>query len=524
MAVVEPVPRIALPVREEESRTCPVTGLRIFAGAQALTLANAVAAVLALAAGGLFGGLVGLSRAPALEFLGPSTFYGALTAHGVAALVLWPVFFEVAAMVFASTILLNARVYSLALGWAGFALMVIGSLLTFGSIMSGEATVMFTAYPPLAATPLFYVGYLVFAVGVLLAIVNFAMSIVQARVDGVLTGSLPVITYGVACAAILALLSILSGLVALVPAFLFAAGWIGGVDPIVYRGWFWGLGHTLQYVNVVAMVVAWYGIIALAYRAGPVNQKFTRLAFLLYLVISLPVLGHHFLVDPTLGTGVKFVGGTFMGFLLGIPSLMHGLAIMGGVEAGVRRTGATTLFGWLRHLDWGNFGTAALAGSLLIFAFGGWSGTVETTVPLNIVNHNTMGIPAHLHSTVVGGMTVAFMGFAYYLVPLLTRRRLWGGTRTATVQVYAYTAGLIVMIAGQTWAGLIGVPRRTQSASYGDGLPTGWDASMNFAGVGVALAAAAGGLFIAIMVLTLLAGKKTDAPDELVPSGLAVRG
>ena len=148
---------------------------------------------------------------------------------------------------------------------------------------------------------------------------------------------------------------------------------------------------------------------------------------------------------------------------------------------------------------------------------GGWSGTVETTLPLNIVQHNTMGIPAHLHSTVTGGMTVAFMGFAYYLVPLLTRRALWGG-KLAAVQIYGYCAGLAVMIPGQT-AVLIGVPRRTQSASYGDGLPSGWDASMNFAGVGVALAAATGGLFIVIMVLSLVAGKRTTEPDELVPSG-----
>jgi cytochrome c oxidase subunit 1 len=271
-------------------------------------------------------------------------------------------------------------------------------------------------------------------------------------------------------------------------------------------------------VNVVAMVVAWYGIIALAFRSGPVNQKFTRFAFILYLVISLPVLGHHFLVDPTLGTGVKFVGGTLMGFLLGIPSLMHGLAVMGGVEASQRRLGSTGLFGWLKRLDWGNYGTAALAGSLLIFAVGGWSGTVETTLPLNLVNHNTMGVPAHLHSTVTGGMTVAFMGFAYYLLPLITRRALWGG-RLATIQIYGYCAGLAVMIAGQTWAGIIGVPRRTQSASYGDGLPGGWDTSMNFAGVGVALAAVAGGLFIVIMVMTLVAGKRTEVPEELVPAG-----
>jgi cytochrome c oxidase subunit 1 len=518
MAVVEPAPQLVLPVREETSRTCPATGLRVYAGAQALTLANAVAAVLALALGGLFGGLIGLSRAPALEFFGPSTYYASLTAHGVAALVLWPVFFEVAAMVFTSTILLNARVYSAALGWTSFGLMVGGALITFVSIMSGEATVMFTAYPPLTATPWFYVGYLLFAVGAVVAILNFAMSIVQARAEGILTGSLPVITYGVACAAILALLSILSGLVALVPALLYSLGWIEGLDPIVYRGWFWGLGHTLQYVNVVAMVVAWYGIIALAYGAGPVNQKFTRIAFILYLLIALPVLGHHFLVDPSLGTGVKFVGGSLMGFLLGIPSLMHGLAVMGGVEARLRAEGATGLFGWLRRIDWTSYGTAALAGSLVIFAIGGWSGTVETTLPLNLVNHNTMGVPAHLHSTVVGGMTIAFMGFAYYLVPLLTRRRLWGG-KLATVQAYGYTAGLLLLITAQTWAGILGVPRRTQSASYGDDLPTGWDASMNLNAVGAALAGLMGGLFIVIMVLTLLVGKKTDVPEELVPAG-----
>jgi cytochrome c oxidase subunit 1 len=198
---------------------------------------------------------------------------------------------------------------------------------------------------------------------------------------------------------------------------------------------------------------------------------------------------------------------------------MHGLAIMGGVEAKLRAGGATGLFGWLKRVRWSSYGPAALAGSLIIFAIGGWSGTVETTLPLNLVNHNTMGVPAHLHSTVVGGMTLAFMGFAYYLVPLLTGRQLWGG-RLATVQAYGYTAALLILIFAQTWAGVIGVPRRTQSADYGEGLPSGWDASMNLNGIGAALAATMGGLFIVIMVMSLLVGKKTSRPEELVPSGI----
>ena len=50
MAIAEPLPRVVSADRSETSRTCTVTGLRIYAGAQALTLANAVAAVLAGAA------------------------------------------------------------------------------------------------------------------------------------------------------------------------------------------------------------------------------------------------------------------------------------------------------------------------------------------------------------------------------------------------------------------------------------------------------------------------------------------
>ncbi len=520
MSYVQPLPAGMVHTREEASRTCTVTGLRVYAGAQALTIANAVAAVLALAAGGLFGMLIGLTRAPGLQLLGPKSFYAALTGHGVAALILWPVFFEVAAMVFASSILLNARVYSLKLGWTSFALMCAGSFTLIGVILTGQASVGFTAYPPLVANQAFYIGYLVFAVGTLLAIVNFALSIVAARAEQTFEGSLPLITYGVACAAILALISILSGLVALIPAWLYSNGWIGNVEPIVYRGWFWGLGHTLQYVNVVAMVVAWYGIAALTLKSGPVNQKFTRFAFILYLIITVPVLGHHFLVDPSIGTDVKLVGGTVMGFGLGVPSLMHGLAVMGGVEAEQRRRGVTGLFGWLKKIKWGHAGVASLACSLLLFALGGWSGTAETTLQLNMVSHNTMWVPAHIHQIVVGGTTLAFMGFAYYLVPLLTRRELFSH-RWATIQAYTYGAGLLLMTTAQAWAGTLGVPRRDATISYGGEGPHSWHLPMNIAGVGAGLSSFAGALFVVLMVLTLVVGKRTDDPERLVPSAVA---
>lgn len=511
MAYVERVP--AYLAQEEPSRTCTVTGLRIYAGAQALTLANAVAAVLSVAIGGAFGVSMALTRAPSLELLGSKGYYVALTGHGVSALILWPVFFEVAAMVFASTVLLNARVWSLRLGWTSFALMIAGAAMLESIILAGKASVGFTAYPPLVAHPIFYLGYIVFAVGVLMAIGNFTMTLAAAKVDRTYEGSLPLLTYGVAVAAILALLAILSGLVALIPAWLYSQGWISNVEPIVYRGWFWGLGHTLQYVNVVAMVVAWYGIVALTLRAGPVNQKFTRFGFVLYLILTVPVLGHHFLVDPSIGTDVKLVGGTVMGFGLGVPSLMHGLAVMGGTEARLRERGATGLFGWLKRIDFANASIAALACSLILFAIGGWTGTAQTTLQLNILTHNTMWVPAHIHAIVVGGTTLAFMGFAYVLVPLLTERRLWGG-RLATVQAYLYAAGLLLLVATQSWAGVLGIPRRVSRVDVGAD-PHSWRLPMDLMGVAGGIAGLGGALFVVIMVMTLLRGKRTQNPGEL---------
>ncbi len=518
MAYAPPYPATLGARAEDSSRVCTVTGLRVYASAQALTVAHAVSAVLALAVGGIFALGLGLTRAPALELLSPNAYYAALTGHGVAALILWPVFFEVAAMVFTSTALLNASLFSVRLGWTSYALMATGAVMLLASVFSGNADVAFTAYPPLVATQWFYLGYLLVAVGVLLAIVNFALTIAAARAARVHEGSLPLLTDGVAVAAILALLAIVSGLVALIPAWLYSLGWIGAVEPIVYRGWFWGLGHTLQYVNVVAMVVAWYGIVALTLRAGPVHQKFTRFGFILYLLLTVPVLGHHFLVDPSIGTDVKLVGGSLFGFALGVPSLMHGLAVMGGAEAELRRRRPATLFGWLRRLDWRHPSIAALACSLILFAVGGWSGTAQTTLQLNMVSHNTMWIPAHVHAIVVGGTTMAFMGFAYLLVPLLVQRRLWGG-RLATVQSYLYGCGLLVLIAGQSWAGFLGVPRRTARVGYGGEGPVDWNAPLNLVGVGAGIAAAGGALFIVVMVMTLLRGERTDDPARLAPSG-----
>lgn len=124
--------------RTFDYRTCQYTGLKIDTAAQALIKANAVAAIVFLAVGGLMGLLVALTRWPAVHLLPAEWFYLVLTGHGANVLLFWIIFFEIAVLYFASTILLNSRMVTPKLAWLGFALMVVGAVLTNIAVLQGE--------------------------------------------------------------------------------------------------------------------------------------------------------------------------------------------------------------------------------------------------------------------------------------------------------------------------------------------------------------------------------------------------
>lgn len=119
-------------------RTCPATGLQVDLAAQRLIKANAVAAVVFLAIGGLFGLMVALTRWPAVHLLSSDMFYLVLTAHGLDVLLLWIIFFEMAVLYFASAVILSSRIAAPRWGWVAFALMVVGGLMTNVAVLQGD--------------------------------------------------------------------------------------------------------------------------------------------------------------------------------------------------------------------------------------------------------------------------------------------------------------------------------------------------------------------------------------------------
>jgi cytochrome c oxidase subunit I len=486
-------------------RTCDTTGLPVCASAERYIKLNAVMAVVFLLVGAVAALLLALTRWPAVHLLDQVWYYRIITAHGLNMLIFWIIFMEIGILYFASTTLLNSRLFSKGLAVGSAALMIFGALLTnYVIFFTGQADVMMTAYVPLKAHWGFYAGILLFAVGALLGVINFFGTIYIAKRDKTYEGSVPLVTFGAIAAAIIAVVTILHGAIALVPALLWSLDLAPQPDAAWYRIAWWGLGHQSQQVNVTAMVAVWYFLAALTTGAKPLNQAVCRGAFVLYILFINLASAHHLLVDPGVGAGWKIWNTSYAMYLAVLASMIHGFTVPAAVEVAMRKKGHTKgLFGWLAAAPWKNPGFSAFFMSLCIFGFiGGITGVTLGTQQINIIAHNTLRIPGHFHSTVVGGTTLAFMGLAYYVVPLIFRRE-YALKAVARVQPYLFAIGIVLMSLGMSFAGSYGVPRRHWDMEFtGAQFSAGFDAGahlwMGVMGVGGTLA------FIGLLAFILL--------------------
>ena len=442
-------------------RTCPTTGLKFHEPAEALMKANAVAAVVSLLVGGVLALLVLLTRWPAVHLLPADWFYLVLTGHGVDMLVFWIIFFEMAVLYFCSSTLLNCRLATPKMAWAGFGLMVIGALMNNFAVFKGDSSVMFTSYAPMGAHPTFYLGLILFAVGALIGCFVFLGTLVVGKAEGTYNGSIPLVTFGALTACIIAVFTIAAGAIILIPTFLWYIGLVDHIDSLMYRTVFWAFGHSSQQINVSAHVAVWYAIAAIVFGAKPLSEKVSRFAFFLYILFLQLASAHHLLADPGLTSNWKIFNTSYAMYLAVLASMVHGLTVPGAIEVAQREKGFTKgLFEWLRKAPWGNPVFSGMFMSLIGFGFlGGISGVVLGTEQLNLIMHNTLYVPGHFHATVVVGTTLAFMSLTYFLIPVLFRRELMF-PRLAQWQPYLFGLGMSAFALFMMGAGTLGVPRR----------------------------------------------------------------
>ena len=505
---------------QEQFRTCPESGLQFHKPAELLMKAHAIVAVVILLIGGIAASGVTFTRWPAVHLLPADRFYQLLTSHGTNMLIFWMISFEIAVLYFCSSTLLKCRLAAPKVAWVGFGLMLLGIIVNNSAVANGDASVMMTSYVPMPANPNFYLGLILFAVGALIGCFIFLATLVVAKDEKTYEGSIPLVTFGALTACIIAIFTIASGAVVLVPTWLWSLGFVNNIDAAMYRVVWWALGHSSQQINVAAHVSVWYAIAAIVFGARPMSEKVSRTAFFLYIAFLQLASAHHILVDPGLSAEWKIFNTSYAMYLAVLASMVHGLTVPGSIEVAQRAKGYTNgLFQWLRKAPWSNPVFSGMFISLVGFGFlGGISGVVMGTEQINIIIHNTIYVPGHFHATVVIGSTLAFMSLTYFLIPTLFRKQV-AFPGIAKLQPYFFGLGMSVFALAMMGAGTLGVERRHWDMAFTNA-PLGFDypasayTLMGIMGIAGVVAIFGGAMYILVTVVSIFFGKPVGSESS----------
>lgn len=502
-------------------RTCDITGFKVDNTTEKLFRLNAVFAVVSLLIAALGAILLVFTRWQDFHVLSSPWYYRIIGLHGVNALVFWIVFFEIAGLYFGSTVVLNSRFCAPKLGWLSFILMATGFILTDVMILSGNADVTMTSYVPLKAHPLYYLGIILFAVGALIGVGLFFGNVALAKKEGKVGKTLPLFTYALMAAAIIAVLTLLSGALVYVPTFLWSLGLVESIDPAWYRLVWWGFGHSAQQINVCAMVGIWYLSVRLVLGGSSINEKVSRVAFLFYILFISIASAHHLLVDPAVSSTWRVWNTSYAMYLAVLASMIHAFAVPSSMEAAQRRLGHNKgLFDWLIKLPWGNPAFSSITLAIIGFGFiGGITGVIYGMEQTNIIVHNTLAIVGHFKGTVVIGTTLTFMGITYYLVPLMFRRKIVA-FKLAKIQPWMFFFGIALLAIGMIALGMFGIPRRHYDIAFTGG-PFTYDFNLASGfvwvlfGLGGILSFLSMLIWILIIVVSVFFGPRVNGPQDM---------
>ena len=430
-------------------------------------------ALASLVGSGVFAILLVLARAPYLKDLLPVAdfFRVALVVHVDLSVLVW--FSAFAGLLWS----LHGAPRLLWLGWAGLAAAAAGTAAMCAAPFLQAAAPVMSNYVPVLDGAAFLAGLALFAAGCA-ALVLRAMAAaprVGTRPDG--AGAL---RFGLSAAAVSAAVALLA----------FAWSYLSlpaGLDGKAYfEVLFWGGGHVLQFTWTLLMFGAWLWLGEASGARAPLSPRIAILLFavglaavfatpVIYLAYDIVSVEHY-----RLQTWLMRIGG-------GLAILPFGTAMTFTLCTASRASPEE------RPLR------AALAWSLVLFGAGGLIGLA--------IQGSNVRIPAHYHGSIVG-VTLAFMGLAYHLLPRLGYAR--PDTRLATLQAWLYGAGQLAHVAGLVWSGGYGVQRKVAGA---DQVLRGAEqvAAMGLMGLG-GLAAIAGGLLFIVVVLRSIWTSSTSRP------------
>jgi hypothetical protein len=364
---------------------------------------------------------------------------------------------------------LNSTRRWLVLGWVALLFATAGTVVIAAAPFFGTGRPIMSNYIPVLQDPLFLTGLLILAAGFALLVLRSMLAVpaVGIGLDG--PGAL---RFGLNTSAVSAAMA----LIALVWSWLTMPAALEG--KAYYELLFWGGGHVIQFTYTLLMLVAWLWLASASGARIPLTPRITALMFGVGLVavFIVPII---YLAHEVTSVGHRKLFTWLMQFGGGLAIVPLSLAVVFGMLRG------ETLAKEAWPLN------AALISSLLLFGTGGLIGFM--------IHGSNVTIPAHYHGCIVG-VTLAFMGVTYHLLPCLGFQP--PATRLATLQPYLYGLGQLMHITGLVWSGGYGVQRKVAGSeqvlhSLQEKL------GMGLMGLGGLIAVIGGILFLVIVMQSL---------------------
>src|SRR6516225_3930502 len=481
---------------------CPVYNVR------RLVLAHFGFAFASFALALLLGEWQMIVRSPLHAWLdNPEHYYRSVTAHGTVMGYVFPTLIAMGFGYAISVTTLQRDLVGLRTAWIAFWMVVVGTVLAALVVASGHASVLYSFYPPLIGNALYYIGVALIVVGswVWVALLTINLAAWRKVNPG---KKVPFTMYANVAGSYLwgwtAVGVVAEILFQILPV---ALGFKTTVDAGLARVLFSWTLHAIVYFWLIPTYIAYYTILPRAIGGRIYSDTMMRIAFVSFLVVSMPIGIHHTFGDPQVGAGFKFVHSTFTA-LVAIPTLITVFTICASVELAGRLRGGRGLFGWLAALPWNNPVMLASAFSFVMLGFGGAGGLINMNYQLNASVHNTQWITGHFHLIYGGAIVIMYFVIAYDIWPHLTGRALndLGLMRT---QLWLWFIGMIVTTFPWHWAGILGMPRRMAYFDYSDPALAGDAVSVTISVFGGFILLLSGLLFLTI----LLRGMRAPAAD-----------
>ena len=392
---------------------------------------------------------------PADDFLSPSTYNQLFTMHGTLMMFLFapPMAFGFANFIVPLQIgspdvsfpRLNAFAYWLFL-FGG--LTVLAGFITPG----GAAAFGWFAYAPLnsqifspeVGADMWILGLALTGLGTILGSVNFITTILTLRAPGMTMFRMPIFTWNMLVTALLALVAfpvLGAALLALEVDRRFGSHIFDSATggAILWEHLFWFFGHPEVYIVALPFFGVFTEIFPVFARKPLFGYKGLVFATISIGALSMTVWAHH--MFATGAVSLPFF--SFLSFLIAVPT---------GVK----------FFNWIGSMWRGSitFETPMLfsLGFLITFLFGGITGVLLSSPPIDFHVTDSYFVVAHMHYVLFG--TAVFGTFAgfYFWWPKFTGKML--DDRLGKVHFWLLFIGFHVTFLVQHWLGIKGMPRR----------------------------------------------------------------